>query len=166
METRFLCILSQISCTEDSVLFPKLVIPFNFFLQKLHRDDTSCWSVSFFAEFILNICSWAAHIRLSISCFNSLAFNQCHLFWSCTFSCTVYAMLFPSILLSFFLSLIPFLPVNRCLYLQFFIYSLQKPLVALDGITEKVRSSKFNKVFDAEKSSVSLSSWYVQPIIR
>ena len=33
--------------------------------------------------FVLSACSWAAHIRLSVSRFSSPAFSHCHLLWSC-----------------------------------------------------------------------------------
>ena len=54
---------------------------FNFFLQSLHRGDTSWWSMPLFIKFVLSACSWAAHIRLSVSCFSSAASRHCHLLW-------------------------------------------------------------------------------------
>ena len=55
----------------------------NFSLQSLHSGDTSWWSRPFFIPFVLSASSWAAHIRLSFSCFISPAFSHCHFLWSC-----------------------------------------------------------------------------------
>ena len=49
------------------------------------RGNTSWWSIQFFTVFVLSACSWAAYITLSVSRFNSPAFNHSHLIWSCTF---------------------------------------------------------------------------------
>ena len=57
-----------------------------FSLQSLHRGDTYWQSMVFLAAFGLSACSWAAHIRVSISCFNSVAFSRWHFLWPCIHS--------------------------------------------------------------------------------
>ena len=54
-----------------------------FSLQSLHSGDTSWWSMLFVNAFVLSACSWAAHIRLSVSRSGLPAFSHCHLLWSC-----------------------------------------------------------------------------------
>ena len=54
-----------------------------FNLHSLYRGNTSWWSMPFFIAFVLSACSWEAHIMVSVSRFNSLAFSHCHLLWSC-----------------------------------------------------------------------------------
>lgn len=49
----------------------------------------ACLSIACFAELILRVCSWAAQIRLSVSCFSSPDFNHCHLLSSFSFSVSV-----------------------------------------------------------------------------
>ena len=54
-----------------------------FYLQSLHSGDASWWSMPFFIAFVLSACSWAAHVRLSVSRFSQPAFSHCLLLWSC-----------------------------------------------------------------------------------
>ena len=53
------------------------------FFQSLHSGDTYWRSMPFFIAFVLKACSWAAHIRLSVSRFSSPPFSDCNLLWSC-----------------------------------------------------------------------------------
>ena len=55
-----------------------------FSLQSLHSGDSFWWSMLFFITFVISACSWAAHIRLSVSRFSSPTFSHCHLLWLCT----------------------------------------------------------------------------------
>ena len=56
---------------------------FNFLFAKPAQRGHNLVIYAIFTAFFLKVCCWAAHIRLSVSQFRSLAFNHCHLLWSC-----------------------------------------------------------------------------------
>ena len=85
---------------------PMWVTLSTFSLQILHIGCTLI--IPLFTEFFCNACSWAAHLWLSVCCFNSPAFNHCHTLWSVSppfLSKFFHAILCPSILF-FFLSFV------------------------------------------------------------
>ena len=97
VDVRNICLLiqSQISCTGASVLFFQVrcvssCIGFHlgkkheltiwatlltFSLQSLYSGDTFCLSMGFFIAFVLNVCSWAANIRLSAHLLSATAIS-------------------------------------------------------------------------------------------
>ena len=87
MQEPFVFIQSQIPCTGTSVLRTEdepttWVALSNFSLESLHRGDIFRWSMPFLLC-LLWVLVLGQHIRLTVFCFNSPAFNHCHLLWSC-----------------------------------------------------------------------------------
>ena len=129
----------------------------------LHSRDTTCWSIPFFIAFVLIACSCTAHIRLSVSRFSSPAFSLFYLLSSCIPSLFLsgidHSMISPSMLpashsLVVLHCLIQSLSLVATLRLSLF--------VVVCSIIKDVWYFQFNKVFDTQQPSTSLSSWHVQ----
>ena len=131
-----------------------------FSLQSLNRGDTYWQSMPFFAAFGLGACSWAAHIRVSVSCFNSAAFSHWHLLWPCItlfLSGIDHAMFSFCMLLVFHSFVLLYSSHQSLLLVEASSCSLQKSLVVICNIIKENRSFQFNTVFDTQQPYTSLN---------
>ena len=70
----------QILCTRASALFFQVCRVSSCI--GFHLGQNTNWQYGWLFQLFLCRATWAAHIRLSVSCFSSSAFSHCHLLWS------------------------------------------------------------------------------------